>query len=188
MYSDDFIEKMTAQGAIIGYAAEFDFPSGMLRNHTGVGNVVINGNVFYGVGELGSIGGVDNVSDANPASVEVSLIGIPSELFSGAMQANIRGSYVNIYKVVFASNGQVLAAEAVVVGQVSDYSWALESTGSISISVADEFNLYERPLQKYYTNASWSKDHDGDKFWQYVAQLSSKTVYWGNREDGEKLS
>ena len=188
MYSDDFIEQMTSEGAIIGYAGDFDFPSGFLRNHTGVGNVVINGYTYYGVGELGGVGSVENVSDANPATVEVTLVGVPSELFTEVMQANIRGSYVTIYKVVFSSTGYVLASEPVVVGQVTDYSWSLETTGSISISVADEFNLYERPLQKYYTNASWVKDHYGDKFWQYVSQLSSKTVYWGNKEDGEKLS
>lgn len=187
MYSDDFIEQMTSEGAIIGYAGDFDFPSGMLRNHTGVGNVIINGSTYFGVGELGSVGSVENVSDANPASVDVSLVGVPSELFTEVMQANIRGSSVTIYKVVFAPTGYVLAAEPVVVGQVVDYSWSLQESGSITISVADEFNLYERPLQKYYTNSSWAKDHSGDKFWQYVSQLSSKTVYWGNREDGEKL-
>jgi hypothetical protein len=188
MYSDDFIEKMTAQGAIIGYAGEFNFPSGTLRNHTGFGDVLVDGQVFYGVGEMGSIGAVENVSDANPTSIEVGLIGIPSELFSAVMQANIRGSACTIYKLVYASNGRVLDSAAIVVGQVVDYSWALEKTGSISISIADEFALYERPLQKYYTHASWSKDHNGDKFWQYVSQLASKTVHWGSKQDGEKLS
>jgi hypothetical protein len=188
MFSDEFIEKMTANGAIIGYAAEFNFPSGTMRNHTGVGEVFIDGVTYYGLGEMGSVGTVENVSDANPASVDLTLVGIPSQVFSAVLQSNIRGSNVEVMKVVYSSNGMVLAAEPIVIGQVVDYNWTLEQTGTITISVADEFNLYERPLQKYYTQASWKKDHPGDNFWQYVAKLASKTVYWGNKQDGEKLS
>lgn len=188
MYSDEFIDKMIADGAIIGYAGDFEFPNGTFHNHTGVGDVVINGTTYFGVGEMGSVGNVENVSDANPASIDVSLSGIPSDIFNQIMQSNVRGSNVTVYKVIYSNAGQVLAAEAAVVGQVSSYAWELKEEGAITLSVADEFNLYERPLQKYYTNLSWQKEHNGDMFWQYVAKLASKTIYWGNSTDGEKLS
>ena len=187
MYSDEFIEKMTAQGAIIGYAADFYFPSETIHNHTGVGNVVINGTTYFGVGEFGSISGIDNVADANPASVELGLVGIPSQVFNLIMQSNIRGSDVTVYKVVYSSDGKVLIAEPIIVGQVTNYTWSFSDTGSFSLEVADEFNLYERPLQKFYTQASWLADKPDDNFWKYVAQLSTTIIYWGNTNDAEKF-
>lgn len=187
MYSDAFIEKMVADGVIIGYAGDFHFPTETIYNHTGVGNVVINGITYMGVGEFGSVGSIENVSDANPATVEVSLIGIPSQIFNIVMQANVRGSDVTIYKVIYSADGQVLAAEPIIVGQVTGYTWEFEQTGAFTLEVADEFTLYERPLQKYYTYSSWLADHPDDHFWRYVAQLSGLTIYWGNDVDADAL-
>ena len=188
MYSADFIEKMSTDGAIIGYAGDFWFPDGVIRNHTGVGNVVIGGQTYFGVGELGSIGSVESIGDANPATLEVSLVGIPSTVFNSVMSANIRGSNVTIYKVVYDQSGLVLAAAAVVVGQVTNYSWEFSDTGAFSLEIGDEFTLYERPLQKFYTQSNWLADHEGDNFWQYVAQLSDREIYWGNDIDAEKFT
>ncbi|CAH9011663.1 conserved hypothetical protein [Vibrio phage 168E36-1] len=188
MYSDDFIAKMLEDGVIVGYAGDFDFPTEFLRNHTGVGNIAINGNTYFGVGEFGQIGSIENVADANPATVEVSLTGIPGTVFNLVMQGNIRGSNVTIYKVLFNKQGQVLAAAPIVVGQVTDYSHTFDKTGEFAIQVADEFNLYERPIQKFYSHSSWLADNPGDNFWQWVAQMADKKIHWGAEQDGAKFT
>lgn len=189
MYSDDFIEKMVKDGVIVGYAGDFHFGDEVLRNHTGVGEVNINGNIYYGVGEFGSMGSVESVADANPASVEVTLQGIPGTVYNQIMQNQIRGSKVVLYKVIYNSDtGLVEAAAEIVVGAVTDYSWAFSDSGVFSIQIADEFNLYERPLQKYYTHHSWSASNPGDDFWQFVAQMAGKELHWGSEQDGSKFT
>ena len=188
MYNDDFIAKMLEDGVIVGYAGEFKFPSETLRNHTGIGNILLNGDTYYGVGEFGRLSSVENVGDANPATVEVGLSGIPGTVFNLVMHGNIRGSEVTIYKVLFDKNGQVSAAAPMIIGQVTGYSHTFEETGEFAIQVADEFNLYERPLQKFYTHNSWLADNPGDNFWQWVAQMSGKEIHWGAEQDGAKFT
>lgn len=188
MYSDDFIEKMATDGAVYGYAADFFFPSETIHNHTGLGNVVINGTTYFGVGEFGKMGNIENVTDASPASLEVGLVGIPSTVFNLILSGSIRGSQVNVYKVIYNQHGEVLAASQVLVGQVTDYSWELSDTGSFSLEIADEFNLYERPLQKFYTQSKWLDEHPNDNFWQFVSQLADKKFYWGNAQDAEPFT
>jgi hypothetical protein len=187
MYSNDFVDLMIEDGVIVAYAAEFQFPAETLRNWTGNGNIVIGGETYYGVGEFGSIGGIEDVGDANPAAVEMTLQGIPGTMFSAVMQSNIRGATVTVHKVLMTELGTVLAAEAILVGQVVEYGWQFDETGTFNLQVADEFSLYERPLEKYYTDNSWQKDHDGDRFWRYVAQLASKELHWGAEQDGSKF-
>ena len=188
MYSDNFIELMVEDGVIVAYAVEFQFPAETLRNWTGTGNIIIDGETYYGVGELGSIGAVESVADANPASVEVSVEGIPSTMFSAVMQSNIRGATTKIYKVLLSDLGLVLAAEPTLVGQVTEYGWDFGETGKFTLQIADEFSLYERPLQKFYTDNSWQQDHTDDRYWRYVAQLASKEVHWGAEQDGAKFT
>lgn len=188
MYSNDFIKLMCEDGVIVAYAAEFNFPAETLRNWTGNGNIVLGGETYYGVGELGSIGGVQSVGDANPASVEMTLQGIPGTVFSSIMQANIRGSNVTVYKVLMTELGTVLRAEPVLVGQVVEYSWSFNETGAFSLQVADEFALYERPLQKFYTDSNWRSAHPEDGFWKFVSQLASKQLHWGAEQDGSKFT
>lgn len=188
MYSDDFIAKMAVDGVVVGYAADFFFPSETIRNHTGLGNININGETYFGVGEFGAIGAIENVSDANPASVELTLMGIPSTVFSAIMQNRIRGSNVTVYKVLFDKDGRVDAAAKILVGQVTEYNWTFDGTGSFALQVADEFNLYERPLQKYYTHSNWKAEYEGDNFWQFVAQMADKEIHWGAEQDGAKFT
>ena len=187
MYSNNFVDLMIEDGVIVAYASEFQFPAETLRNWTGNGNIVIGGETYYGVGEFGSIGGIEDVGDANPAAVEMTLQGIPGTMFSAVMQSNIRGATVTVHKVLMTELGTVLAAEAILVGQVVEYGWQFDETGTFNLQVADEFSLYERPLEKYYTDNSWQKDHDGDRFWRYVAQLASKELHWGAETDGSKF-
>jgi len=184
MYSDDFIDDLATDGAVIGYAVKLEFPSETLHIHTGVGDVVIDGTTYIGVGELGSVNSIENVSDANPASVEIGLMGIPSTVYNSILTTNIRGSSVTLYKVIYSNTGYVLNAAQIVVGQVTAYSFEFGTEGSFSLEVADEFNLYERPLQKYYTQSSWLNEHAGDNFWQYVSQLSNRKIFWGAEPDG----
>ena len=188
MYSDSFIADMCQDGAILAYAAEFQFPNETLRNWSGVGNIVIDGETYYGVGEFGSIGSIENVGDANPASVELTLTGLPSVVFTSVMQANIRGTNATVMKVLLDKTGKLLNHARVVVGQVTEYSWSFNETGTFSIQVADEFSLYERPLQKFYTEKSWTSDHEGDHFWRFVAQLANKKLHWGAEQDGSKFT
>lgn len=188
MYSDDFIEDMVEDGVIIAYAAEFQFPNETLRNWSGTGNIIIDGETYYGLGELGSIGSVENVGDANPATVEVTATGLPGTVFSSIMQSNIRGSNTKVMKVLMTEMGTVFNHAPVVVGQVTEYSWSFNETGTFTLQIADEFSLYERPLQKFYTENSWLSDHKGDHFWRFVAQLANKMLHWGAEQDGSKFT
>lgn len=188
MFSDEFIGKLNQDGVTIGYAVDLDLPNGFVRTHSGVGSLVINGFTYDGVGSFGSIGEAKSVGDANPSSLTVGMIGIPSEFFVDVLSSHIRGSNVEIYMIIFDEFGRLDAVESLLFGQVTSYSLNLDSEGEIAIEVADEFNLYERPLQLFCTNESWMTDHPGDEFWRFVAQLSQRDIYWGNDIDAERFT
>lgn len=188
MFSDAFIDALNTDGVTIGYAIRLDLPHETVRTHNGVGSIVVDGYTYKGVGEFGSMGEVKSVGDSNPATVDVGMIGIPSEYFVDVLSNHIRGSDVEIYMLIFTEQGQLFMAESLMFGQITAYSLDLDVEGTISVEVADEFNLYERPLQYFCTHESWKRLHPNDDFWQYVAQLSQREIHWGNDVDAERFT
>lgn len=188
MFSDEMVSLMATDGSTIGYAVEIEFDdNAVTRAHTGTGNVLINGQIFYGVGELGGVGPVQSIGDSNPNRLTISLEGIPSHVFTEAMKAKARGRPAKLYALVFNEKIQLQKAEAILVGFVVDYQVSIGSTGSVSMDIADEFELYEMPWHEYWTDSSHTMSRAGDKICRYVAQMEEREIQWGSSGDAPPL-
>lgn len=183
MFSDSMISKITSENSIIGYALEVAFPSGTSRTHSGVGEILIDGEIYYGVGELGSVGTVDTVGDSNPTQLAVSLNGLPGPLLNEALQAQARGSDATLYVIVFDVNGQLLQAEASFVGFVTNYQVSAGDENRIDMTIGDEFELYEMPWYEYWTDGSHTVAQPNDRFCKYTAQMGDREINWGSERD-----
>lgn len=186
MFSDAMLNKVTAEGSVLGYAVSIDFPSGAARAHTGVGELLIDGNVFYGVGELGGISQLESVGDENPSRITVELSGLPGPILQESLQASSKGSAAAVYLLVFSSDtGQLEAAEQGIVGFVTDIQISIGDENKISVTIADEFELFEMPWYEYWTDESHRASHEDDRICRYVAQIADRQIRWGGKLDAE---
>lgn len=184
MFSDQMIEDLSADGSYIGYAIEIDFGvDGVTRAHSGVGNIVLNGELFYGVGELGSVGQIESVGDAKPSQLTVELSGVPGEVLSDALKAKARGNSATLYTLVFDDTMKLKRAEVALPGFVVDYNVVSGSDNKVSVVIADEFELFEMPWYKFWTDESHQLDYDGDRICRYASQMEDREIQWGSKND-----
>lgn len=183
MFSDQFLEFATQDGALLGYACELDFPDGISRVHTGVGTSVIHGETFLGVGDLGAVGVVDELSDEKPGRVELELAGIPGVVMDSVMQAKCRGRPGNLYCLVWDDAGRLKFAEALIIGTISNYAVKTGHTNKVNITLSDKFELYDRSVGHRWSDESHQSLQPGDRIGRFVVQTSEREVCWGAKKD-----
>lgn len=184
MFSQQFIDAVATEGSCIGYAVELFFVGGTSRMHTGVGNIIINGETFYGTGELGKVGTIESVGDENPTELGLELAGVPSDLLNEALQAQARGRDAIVYVIVFDSTtGQLAIAEAAMHGFITNYSVVAGDDNVINVTVADEFARYEMPWSEFWTDESHKASENGDRLCRYTSQMEEREIQWGSKND-----
>lgn len=189
MFSDSMIDAMATQGSTLGYAVEIEFQENdVTRAHSGVGNILIDGQTFYGVGELGSVGMLESVGDAKPSRLVLELSGIPGSILQDVLAAKARGRPARLIQIVFHSDtGRLIRAEVAITGFVTDYSVQSGSDNKVAVTIADEFELFEMPWYKFWTDDGHQLDYAGDAFCRYAAQMPDREIQWGSKNDAPPL-
>ena len=184
MFSQQLIDAMSTDGSSIGYALEIFFTEGTTRMHSGVGEIIIDGDTYYGAGELGGVGVIESVGDENPTELNLSLSGISSSLLGDALAAQARGQNVVLYVTVFSSTtGQLQIAEPAMNGFITAYSVTAGTDNTIQVTVADEFLRYEMPWNRFWSDESHKSDESGDRLCRYTSQMEEREIQWGSKND-----
>ncbi len=183
MFSDSFVTALLEGDVIVGQAVELILPNEIIRIHTGVGELVIEGNTYLGVGQLGNVTTIESSSDDKPVSVEVTLAGIPGNLLSDALGTRMRGSSARVLIFVQDESGEIKAAADSVVGLVTEYNVELGEDNIVQVGISDEFALYEHALNNYWSEQSQLALHPGDHICRFTAQMADREIYWGDKED-----
>ncbi len=183
MFSDAMIDLLADEGSIVGYAVDIATPGANTRAHSGIGEILVDSQIYLGMGDFGSVGTIESVGDNKPAQLMLGLVGLPGSLLTAALQSDVRGSSTTLYVLVFDDNGQLLRAEAAFVGFVIDYKLRAGDSNIIEVTVADEFELYEMPWFRYWTDESHQNEQDGDRICIYASQMGEREINWGAKRD-----
>ncbi|EOW9224864.1 hypothetical protein ACN26P_003396 [Vibrio cholerae] len=183
MFSDQFLSHVTQDGALLGYACELDFPDGISRAHSGVGSIVIAGETYLGVGDLGSVGTVEELADEKPGRVELELCGIPGSVMDSVMQAKCRGRSGKLFCLVWNNAGRLKFAEPMIIGTISNYAVKAGNTNRVSVTLSDKFELFDRAVGHRWSDESHQALYPDDRIGRYVVQTSEREVNWGNKKD-----
>ncbi len=183
MFSDSFINVLLEDDSRIGYALELILPAEISRTHTGIGEIVIDGNTYLGVGQMGSVGAVETQSDEKPMTLSLELSGIPGNLLSDALGTRMRGSAATLFVFAQDDDGQIKAAAPAVVGTITSYNVQVGEDNILQVGIADEFQLYEKAINNYWTEQSHLALYPDDHICRFTAQMADREVSWGSRRD-----
>jgi len=183
MFSDSFINVLLEDDSRIGYALELILPAEISRTHTGVGEIVIDGQTYLGVGQMGSVGAVETQSDEKPVSLNLELSGIPGNLLTDALGTKMRGSDATLYVYAQSDAGQMKAAAPAVVGTIASYNVQVGDDNVIQVGIADEFQLYEKSINNFWTEQSQLALFPDDHICRFTAQMAEREISWGSKRD-----
>ncbi|HHR5826920.1 TPA: hypothetical protein ACS778_002930 [Providencia alcalifaciens] len=175
--------KAINDGAELVIAAKLDLKSGVTRAHTGIGNLIIAGEVYLGVGSLGSIETVSENNSTSPQQLILSLSGFDSLLIADVMNERSRGRNVSLMLVALDGDGKPAVAEIVFAGQISNIGVTTGNNNEVAVTVSNRFERWSQGLPDRFTDESWTKRHAGDRIFRYVAQMAERAIYWGSKKD-----
>lgn len=181
-FSNDMVNAIN-NGSELIIAAKLELKSGITRAHTGVGNVIIAGEVYQGVGSLGKIESVTESNSTSPQQLILSLSGFDSLLVADVMNERSRGRNVSLLLVALDQNGKPALAEVIFAGQISNIGVSTGSVNEVSVTVSNRFERWSNGLPDRFTDESWVKRHKGDRIFRYVVQMAERAIYWGSKKD-----
>ncbi|MBN6350437.1 hypothetical protein JZM10_03015 [Providencia rettgeri] len=181
--SDEMVKAINDDCYLV-VAAKLDLKSGVTCVHTGTGNLIIAGEVYQGVGQLGAIESVKEGLSTSPTQLLLSLSGFDSKLVGEVLNERSRGRDVRLMLVAIdEDNGQPMLADVIFAGQIANLSVTTGEKNKIGLTVSNRFERWSMGLPDRFTDESWSKRHSGDRIFRYVAQMAERSIYWGSKKD-----
>lgn len=183
-YSEQVVNIMAGGQFTLIYAADLDFRDGMVRVHTGTGQIVIDGQTYEGVGNFGSVGAIkESDNSSGPMTLDLVLSGLDSDIVNDALVDRCRGRPARVMIMVSDAEGNQ-AVDIIFSGRMdaAKFSYGLEDS-SITIPVIDRMSEWSRRNIQRWTDENHQLRHPGDRFFFAVAQLSEWPLYWGNSKN-----
>lgn len=168
------------------YAAELQFASETVRAHTGTGELVIDGQVYQGVGQFGEVTTAQETdSPSGPMSVDLTLSGLDTTILQQTLVERCRGRPGRVFFVVIDAEGN-MAADILFSGRMDAAKFSYggsERENSITVTIIDRMAEWARPGSMRWTDENHQLRHPGDRIFFAVAQLSESPLYWGAKKD-----
>lgn len=187
-FSDTLLNAMEQSNVSLVLAAEIDFPSGVTRVHTGTGVVVINGQTFLGVGTLGGVGSVTEENSTSSSTMSMALSGLDMSLVGETLNEEVIGRNVVCYIAVMNDQGNVIAANILFEGFITDTALQAGQQNALSYVISNVFERWSQGLPDRYTDESQQRLYPGDRFFRYIAQMAERSIFWGSKKDAPGFS
>ncbi|EJG2211628.1 hypothetical protein L1F92_003563 [Proteus mirabilis] len=181
-FSNDMV-KAIHEGYYLVVASRLDLKSGVVRAHTGVGNIIIAGEIYQGVGQFGAIESVGENMTTSPQQLIMKLSGFDSSLIGEVMNERVRGRNAQLMLVALNEEAKPTLAEVLFAGQISTIGVTTGEENEIAVTVSNRFERWSYGLPDRFTDESWSKRKKGDRIFRYVAQMADRAIYWGSKKN-----
>ncbi|HBC6005217.1 hypothetical protein [Proteus mirabilis] len=181
-FSNDMVKAIN-EGYYLVVASRLDLKSGVVCAHTGVGNIIIAGEIYQGVGQFGAIESVGENMTTSPQQLIMKLSGFDSSLIGEVMNERVRGRNAQLMLVALNEEAKPTLAEVLFAGQISTIGVTTGEENEIAVTVSNRFERWSYGLPDRFTDESWSKRKKGDRIFRYVAQMADRAIYWGSKKN-----
>lgn len=156
---------------------EFDTP---LFVHSGIGNIVFDGDTYLGVGDLGAVDSVEESESLGPSQIRLTLSGIDANLISEALDAGNYGDVISVYEGYRQDDGTLVADPWLVGrGQYEHSTIVLGKQNAVSIVVHHDLARLAEKSGDRYTDADQQDKFAGDTGFSFVASMINLKLLWG---------
>ena len=202
--TDGILSVLSAAEIQPFFAVELFFDTTTLRMWTGLGDLVIEGTVYTGTGQLLQLSEISETAEIAATGANLTLSGIHSELLSLALSEPYQGRLCKIYFGAIDANrvyltdedGNYILAEDTsridistgdpdgIVEVFSGYMDQMNidegpETSTIAMSVESKLIDLERSRIRRYTDQSQKARYPNDRGFEFVEDLQDKQFNWG---------
>jgi hypothetical protein len=160
---------------------DLGFDSGTVRVHSWLGDITWGGHTYTGVGQLGTVGTVDEDSELSRTPITLTLSGIPTSLVSAVLNEYYQGRTATLYLGYLNTTTLALVDDPFVAyrGRMDEPNVVQGEHLTVTVSVESRFAAWDRPLVRRYNDADQQSRYPGDLGLQFVEQSTEKQIAWG---------
>lgn len=163
--------------------ASIVFDDGTVYLHDDLGTITFGGHSYLGVGDFGSVTGMEEREDGSPAGVVLHLSAIDTGLLNEVLTENFFRRAVTVY-IGFRNltTGLMVADPAEMFhGYIDDMSVNAGKLSSIEVAVETELQAWDRPLNRYFSDSENQRVYPGKLGAKYMAAMATHKVTLGNK-------
>lgn len=202
---EDFVSGLQQPVVRPFFAVEIDFSSGPLYVWSGYGELLIDGKLYLGAGQLLNLSSIEETTEIEAKGATITMSGIPSTFLALALTEPYQGRECKIYFGLSLTNRSITTQDEFVVTTENLFEFQTENgtrylseifsgeldqmnisenaeTATIAITVENVLIKLERPVVRRFTNEDQKSRFPTDRGLEYVASLQDKEIFWGRTE------
>lgn len=174
---------LTSDSPRVAAFAQFELDSGTQRYTTLPYTTTWNSQSWLGLGNLAQIDEIRETESLTATGVKITLSGIPSSLVSLILSESIQSRVCTIWFAALGSDNAVLDTPPIEFKGFVDAPSMQIDGGSATITINCESVLadFARPRVRRYNDADQQAEYPGDKFFEFVPQMTEREIVWPNR-------
>lgn len=157
-----------------------DEPDGKIRIHSGLGHFTIDGEVYVGVGDLGSIEAISQDGSTSPNGISMTMSGLDNELISDVLLDGYQGREVKIMLCVFIGDDYTTVHNHNIYrGLLDTMEIAYGKTATITVRVENALIGWFRSNTTRWNDATHKRQdplNAGDNFFNQVEENVEKEI------------
>lgn len=156
---------------------DFDTP---VYTHTGVGNIVYDGNTYTGVGDFGGISEACESELLGPVPITLQLSGVDTSLISEALQAGRYKDAVTIYEGYRQDDGTLVDDPWTVWSGWFEYAnIEMGDENVINVVCQHDLSVLNEKDGSRFTDEDQESRYTGDEFFEHVTDQATVKLNWG---------
>lgn len=157
---------------------EMLFDSAPARVHSGVGEIVWNGNVFNGVAWLGKIGDLQEGESTQSYDIALELSNVEEALIAISLGEHYRGRPLHIWIAYFDEDMRMIGAP------LGPWRWRMSTlnglfpgqNGNLVMTATSRMAQWERRSASRYTDADQRAEYPDDYFFEFTSAVEEKEI------------
>jgi hypothetical protein len=160
--------------------AKLEFGGGDVFVNSSDRDIAFSGDTYLGVGNLGTVSGIEEGGTLQANGIQMTLSGIPSAYLSLFLTEKYKGRPVTLYHG-YLDDDYALIADPIVqwVGRINQMSVALGEQAAITLTAENKLIRWENTKIRRYTDADQQGRFPGDLGLQFISQVVEKEILWG---------
>lgn len=160
----------------------FDFKTAPMRVWQGFGDLSAGGFTWKGIGDLGSVSGLESALGGTAPTTTFTLSGVKPETIATGLAAKdeVKGRRVTVFIQFFDADWQTYDSPYALYSGLMDQMRIIRRASERVVEVTAE-SLFARramPPWGYLTDRDQNKRHPGDRGLEQVPAMANKSVYW----------
>lgn len=161
-------------------AVDLDFPSAHVRLNSSMTSIVLGGEEFLGVGQMGSITAVEESVELKSYGIQLRLSGIPRDAMLSALTEAYQGRRATVWEVLLNPSTLQPIAEPIVIfrGRMDQMNGTFGREAVVTLSLENRLRDWERPRLSRYTTEDQRRTYPDDLGFAFVSTTTEKEVVW----------